>query len=186
MSSGRDTGGVPGRRRSPLASIGAFVALFVVGVGARVAGVPLAPIVLVVSGVGAVLLMTALGDRKFDRVEQLEPGALDQYPVQLPVQRWAVGSPWQLRSLPSSRPWWAPGVLGVGYDAARFVPSSAARSHLAWSGRPTSVEVIKVLQAACVVRFHTPDGAAQFSVQLPARQVRGHLQPLLSVVGERP
>lgn len=168
------------RNSSPFVLAGAFMVLFALGVGAMTVGAPLAPVVLVVAGIGGALLLKATGERKFDKAEALEPGALDQYPLRFPAERWSVGSPFQFRLLPSTRRAWAPGVLGIGFDAVRFVPSSPAKTHLAWSGRPTSVEVIKMMQV-CSVRFHTSDGAAQFSIQQPAGTVRAQLAPMLPV-----
>ena len=165
-------------------SVGLFAGLFVLGVGAMAAGVPVTPVVLVLSGVGAALLIEAQGNRRFDRVAALEPGALDPYPVQFPVERWRFGPTWQFRILPWTRRHWAPGVLGVGYGEVRFVPAKASKRAFAWTCRPTSVEIEKVLQA-CVVRFHDAGGpAAQFTIQQPADVVRGHLAPMLPVVSE--
>ena len=136
---------------------------------------------LVVSGGGTALILEAVGNRRFDRANELKPGALDQYPVQFPVERWAVGAAWQFRFIPSTRRWWAPGNLGVGYDAVRFVPSSAARSHLAWSARPTSVKIIKALKV-CMVRFDTPEGPASSRCSSPSEEVEADLAPFVAVV----
>lgn len=165
-------------------SVGLFVGLLVLGVGAMAAGVPVTPVILVLSGVGAALVIEAQGNRRFDRAAALEPGALDPYPVQFPVERWKFGPTWQFRILPWTRRHWAPGVLGVGYGEVRFVPAKASKRSLGWTSRPTSVEIEKVLQA-CVVRFHDAGGpAAQFTIQQPADAVRGHLAPMLPVVDE--
>jgi hypothetical protein len=176
------------RPRSPLVSVGLFVVLFAIGVAAMAAGVPVTPVVLVLSGVGAALLIDAQSGRRFDRVATLEPGALDPYPLQFAVERWKFGPTWQFRILPWTRRHWAPGVLGVGYGEVRFVPAKATKAAFAWTSRPTSVEIEKVLQA-CVVRFHDAGGpAAQFTFQQPADVVREHLAPMLPVAagsGER-
>jgi len=169
-------------RTPPLTLVGAFLVLFAIGVVAVAAGAPLAPVVLVVAGIGAALLLKAVADRKFERAEALDPGALDAYPIRVPAERWPVGPTFQFRLLPATRRGWAPGILGVGFDAVRFVPSSPAKAALAWSGRPTKVEVVKVMQAA-VVRFETADGTAQFSLQQPAETVRAQLAPMLPVQG---
>lgn len=165
-------------------SVGLFVGLFVIGGALLAAGVPMAPVVLMLSGVGAALLIEGQSNRRFDRVAVLEPGALDPYPVRLPVERWRFGPTWQFRILPWTRRHWAPGVLGVGYGEVRFVPAKAKKRSFAWTSRPTSVEIEKVLRA-CVVRFHDAGGpAAQFTIQQPADVVRGHLAPMLPVVPE--
>lgn len=172
------------RPRSPLVSLGLFVALFVTGVAAAMAGVPTTPVVLALAGIGAALVIEAQGNRRFDRVAALAPGALDRYPVQLPVDRWRFGPTWQFRLLPWTRRHWAPGVLGVGEGEVRFVPSKTSKSALAWTARPTSVEIDGVLRAS-VVRFHDATGpAAQFTIQQPAEVVRQHLEPRLPVLRE--
>lgn len=172
--------------RSPLRSVGLFVALLVIGVVAIVAGVPATPVVLVLSGVGGALLIDAQAARRRERVAELHPGALDAYPLHYPAERWPVGPSWQLRLIPKTRRSWAPGVLGVGFDEVRFVPSSAAKADLAWTGRPASVHVEKVLQAS-VVRVRTAAGdAAQFTIQQPADSLRAHLEPMLPLVADRP
>lgn len=175
-TSRRDRGG------SPLLLVGAALAVIVLGAVAIAAGVPAGPVLVFGTGVGATMLVRAAGIRTQRRSEELAPGALDVYPLRFPAQRWKVGSPWQFRFVPSSRREWAPGVLGVRYGEARFVPSRAGLQDRAWTGRPTSVEVIKTLQV-CAVRFHAPDGGAQFSIQLPADEVRAQLAPLLPVTG---
>jgi hypothetical protein len=160
-------------------SVGLFVGLFVLGAGAIAAGVPMPPVVLMLAGLGAGLLVEAQGRRRLDRVAALEPGALDPYPVRFPVERWKFGPTWQFRILPWTRRHWAPGVLGVGYGEVRFVPAKPSKRAFAWTSRPTSVEIQKVLQA-CVVRFHDAGGpAAQFTIQQPADVVRGHLASML-------
>lgn len=169
-------------RASPLTFVGACLVLFVVAVVAVVVGAPLAPAVLVVAGVGSALLLKAAAHRKFQRAEALAPGAIEGYPLRFPVERWPVGSTLQFRFLPGTRRAWAPGILGVGFDAVRFVPSSPAKAGLAWAGRPTAVEVVKVMQAS-VVRFETDEGTAQFSIQQPAETVRAQLVPMLPVQG---
>ncbi len=158
----------------------AAAGVFVVGVAAMAAGAPMTPVVLLVAAIDVALLLRASGERKFGRAEQVAPGALDAYPLKFPVQRWAVGAPWQFRFAPASRRVWAAGVLGVGYGEARFVPTSGRSAGAGWVGRPTSVEVLKTMQV-CAVRFRAPEGDAQFSIQMPAAQVRAHLDPMLPV-----
>ena len=165
-------------------SVGLFAGLFVIGGALMAAGVPVTPVVLMLSGVGAALLIEAQGSRRLARAGELEPGALDPYPVQFPVERWKFGPTWQFRILPWTRRHWAPGVLGVGYGEVRFVPTKTNKQTLAWKSRPTVVEIEKVLRA-CVVRFHDAGGpAAQFTIQQPADVVRGHLAPMLPVASE--
>jgi hypothetical protein len=160
-----------------------FVALCVVAGVALAIGAPVAVVVIVVSGIGVPLLFRALGERREAKVEAAEPGALDAYPLRFPATRWPVGSPWQFRFAPRSSKGWAPGILGIGHDQVRFVPSSSRRGHLAWTGRPTSAEVVKTWQV-CAVRFHGPDGSAQFSVQVPAATMRAYLAPMVPLAPE--
>ena len=174
------TDGVP--RRSPLLWVGAFVVLLVVGIAAGVAGVPPVPLTMVLSGVGAALVVRAWSDRQLQRADAVAPGALDDVVVRFSALRWSVGSPWQLRFSRRNRAVGASGVIGIAPGEVRFVPSSARRAPRAWSGRPTAVEVLSVLQAT-VLRVHAPEGTAQFSIQVPASVVRDHLAPLLPLTG---
>lgn len=169
-------------RRSPLLWAGAFVALLLGGIAAGVAGVPAVPLTMVVSSVGAAIVVRAWSDRQLNRADAVAPSSLDDVVVRFSALRWSVGSPWQLRFSRRNRGIGASGVLGVTPGEIRFVPSSARRADRAWSGRPTAVEVLSLLQAT-VLRVHAPEGTAQFSIQVPAAVVRGHLAPLLPLTG---
>jgi hypothetical protein len=171
---------MPRPDRSPTLYLGAFVVLFVVGVAAIALGAPTFAIVFVVAGTGASLLLGAVGGRRFEKAEAMAPGALARYPLQFPARRWAVGSVFQFSFLPRTRTLAAPGVLGVSYGEVRFVPTKAGREHTAWTGRPTAVEILSQAQT-CSVRFQAPEGAAQFSVDLPPKEVRTRLEQYLEV-----
>lgn len=169
----------PPRSRAPLLVL-ALVALIVVAVGLRLAGVPAGPLVVATSGIGAFLVLRIMSDRRFAGAERQDPGALDGFRVQLSAERYAVGRLMQVRLFPPTSRVWAPGVLAVGSGEVRFMPSSAKRADRAWSGRPTAVEVHKIARAS-VVRVHTAGDSAQFVVQQPADAVRAQLTPLLPV-----
>lgn len=161
-----------------------MVVVIALTAAAIAAGFPSALAIVAGSGVGTAVLARNLGNKRFEGAEEQSNGAIDRYPLAIPCERVRTkGFFLHPRFLPSVKAVYAPGVLCVAPGEVEFFPSSRRFADKAWRARVTRTEVIPTPWPACFVRLHGSDGAAQFSVSHPAKDVRGHLDPYLVVEG---
>lgn len=155
----------------------------ILAAGAAIAaGVPSALAILAASGIGTALIASDMGERRREGAEQQSGDAIARFPLAFPCERVrANGSFLHFRFLPSVKAVWAPGLLCVAAGEAEFFPSTERHSDKAWRGRIERAEIVKTPWAFSFLRLHGADGAAQFSVQYPAKEVRRYLDPYLDL-----
>ena len=133
---------------------------------------------LLAAGVGVALIARHSGARAHAEVIESSGGKVLDYPVRIPLSRWAMGSLMQTKLNKQ----YAPGVLGARSGYAEFFPSKPKDDGLAWAGPVNAVQLRSVAGRSCAIRVHGPAGSLQFTTVLLKADVESALAGTLSVV----
>jgi len=166
------------KRPSVLVLVLEFVAIFVVAIVLALMGAPSTGVSIASSFVGVALFLNFSRRRRLAGATARDPVSTASFPLQIPVDR---VDPDKVKAK-FADPLWAPGLLCVGPDFVRFVPSKDRHAARAWESLARRIEVRTALGASTYVLVEGDGSRARFVVNARADDVASRISPYVTTI----
>jgi len=167
------------KRPSVLVLVLEFVAIFVVAIVAALLGAPPAGVSIASSMVAVALFVSFSNRRRQAGATARDPVSTASFPLQLPVER---VDPDKVKAK-FADPLWAPGLLCVGADFVRFIPSKDRHAGRAWESSARRIEVRTAMGVSTYVLVEGDGSRARFVVlNARADDVASRISPYVTTI----